>query len=239
MEQRTRQLRWVCYHFPLFSSEPVLDIGCGNGINLKFFGTGSIGLDGNEEYIREFPERNIKVLKWTFDEDINGFLKARGEGNRFRCVCCLNVMEHVLSPHLHLLNMRRCLEDGGYLFLSIPLARVRLHEVLKLLTPKRLSKFWGGYLQDDHVNFWVPKTFDLTVKYAGFSIVKRYYGGVARNFSRLAILNSVLGEASPTYGVVCRRIKDWNYRQKSSVVKVLREDGFLQWKEFIRKEHGD
>jgi hypothetical protein len=44
-------------------------------------------------------------------------------------------------------------------------------------------------------------------------------------------LNFVSNRITPTYGVVARKIAGWNYRDKSSVAKVLDENGLMRFKD--------
>ena len=233
MKGCSRQINWFINSYPSATREPVLDVGCGDAASLKYFGAGSVGLDGDDRYSVE--NEDWQVYKWVFDQDISATLLSAKELAKFKFVCCLNTLEHALSPHLHLLNLRRVLVDGGYLYLTIPLARTKIYSLFKFLLPKKINKFWKGYLQSDHVNFWVPDTFDLTVEYAGFEIVKRYYGTVPYSLSGINWINKLLGRFSPTYGVVCKKIPGWNYKEKDSVWKRLNNDGFLEWVSRIEK----
>lgn len=83
-----------------------------------------------------------------------------------------NTFEHVLDPHLFLLNIHRAMPIDSFLYLIIPITHRFLYKMLKIFFPKFVSKKWKGFLQSDQVNFFTCDTLDLTVEYAGFRIIK-------------------------------------------------------------------
>ena len=219
----SRQIRWFLRRNPAASSQPVLDVGCGDGMLLEPFGAGSIGLTGELQSANLPVGVSHEILPYPFDRDVQDVLRDAGKPDRFPFVLCLNTLEHVMSPHQHLLMLRRSITDDGSLFLSVPVARPTLLAVLRRTTPTRISRFWGGYKQADHVNFWTPATFDLAAEYAGLEIIDRYYPIASWP-------KTLLRGITPTYGILCRKIPGWNYKDYGSVAKTLDEDGFLRWK---------
>jgi SAM-dependent methyltransferase len=161
------------------------------------------------------------ILKWTFEDDIRDTLESHGVANSFPFVVCTNMIEHVPSPWLTLLSLRRALSPEGVLFVGVPMSHPVIRRTLKAATPKRIWSRWKGYLQSDHINFFTPATFDLTVESAGFRILRRYSGGVPfRNLT-------------PSYGVACTPIPGWKLVDKDSVWKRLDDEGRVQWKSSI------
>jgi SAM-dependent methyltransferase len=218
----SRQLRWFLNAVPGAATQPVLDVGCGDGTHLASFGPGSLGLAGEAEFLTSDPSRTYEVIRYPFDRDVADVLRASGKPSHYPLLICMNTLEHVLSPHQHLLMLRRVMEDDSTLFLSVPVAQTAIFRLLDRFTPERLSRLWRAYLQKDHVNFWTAATFELTVNYAGFEIIKRYHNGPS--WLRLTAI-------SPTFGVLCRKIPHWNYEDWTSVKKTLDTEGHLRWKD--------
>ena len=96
--------------------------------------------------------------------------------------------------------------------------------MIKIFFPKFISKKFKGFLQSYHVNFFTCKTLDLTVEYAGFRIINHYYGVNMPVFKYLSRL------VTPTYGIICKKIDHWNYRNKPSVAKYLDKNEILRFK---------
>ena len=220
--KNTRQLDFLFHRFPSLKALPGVDLCCGDGKHLNSMVPGSIGIDFFQSPgLKLDPERPFHKLELE-DEFADTVAKMPTAPGWFMLV---NTFEHVLDPHLFLLKIRRAMPDDALFYLTVPIANTGAHKLLSRVMPGRVHRFWGGYLQHDHVNFFVPQTLDLTMQYAGFEIVDRYYGvGVPG-------LNFISNRITPTYGVVVKKITGWNYRNKSSVAKLLDDKGFMRFKD--------
>ena len=150
---RPRRVAFALRHFGL-GTKAVLDVGCGAGEHLVHFGPGSMGPELQERLVAEARARGLEVRQW----DVSRGLPADLAG-RFDAVWCSNFLEHVMSPHLFLLDCRQALRPGGLVIAVVPLTR-------------RLAFGpWRGHLAADHVSFFTSATLRLTVERAGYEMV--------------------------------------------------------------------
>ena len=95
--------------------EPMLDAGCGTGLNLASMPAGSTGIDLNP--------RNLALIRARLPQQIvvEGDVEAMPfDDASFATVVCTEVLEHVPYPEKALGEMRRVLEPGGLLIGSVP-----------------------------------------------------------------------------------------------------------------------
>jgi ubiquinone/menaquinone biosynthesis C-methylase UbiE len=94
---------------------PILDAGCGTGLNLRHLPTGSTGIDINP--------RNIELLRARLPDHhiVEGDVEALPfESGSFGTVLCTEVIEHIPDPSRALAEYRRVLQPGGVLIGSVP-----------------------------------------------------------------------------------------------------------------------
>ncbi len=192
----------------------VLDLGCGFGDLLAQCGTGSIGLEFNEERISRCRNRALRVIKWNFIDSFPGELA----GESFDVVLLSHFLEHVFSPHSILIGIRKFLRDNGRIFIHVPVV-----QRLGFLTEWRRDKQYGfhGFLYGDHVNFFTPVTLRLTCEYAGFRT--EYLGN-----PHLGIFSRVMLGIWPTVWYVGKIIRNFQYDGASC--KSLDDHGNIIWK---------
>lgn len=94
---------------------PILDAGCGTGLNLRHLPIGSTGLDINP--------RNVELLQTRLPKHtiVEGDVEALPfvDGS-FGSVLCTEVIEHIPDPTAALAEFRRVLQPGGVLIGSVP-----------------------------------------------------------------------------------------------------------------------
>ena len=94
---------------------PMLDAGCGTGLNLRHLPKGSTGIDINP--------RNVELLRTRLpshpvvEGDIEAMPFADGA---FGTVLCTEVLEHVPDPAAAIREFHRVLRPGGVLIGSVP-----------------------------------------------------------------------------------------------------------------------
>ena len=94
---------------------PILDAGCGTGLNLRHLPEGSVGVDINP--------RNIALLRQRLPNHtvIEGDVEALPfDDASFGTVLCTEVIEHIPDPSAALAEYRRVLRPGGVLIGSVP-----------------------------------------------------------------------------------------------------------------------
>ena len=96
-------------------NSPILDAGCGTGLNLRHLPQGSIGVDINP--------RNVELLRrrlpnhTVIEGDVEHLPFAIAS---FGTVLCTEVIEHIPDPAAALKEYRRVLRPGGVLIGSVP-----------------------------------------------------------------------------------------------------------------------
>ena len=94
---------------------PILDAGCGTGLNLARLPAGSVGLEINP--------RSVALLRKRLPRHtiVEGDIESMPFGNEsFATVVCTEVLEHVPSPESALSEIHRVLRPGGVLIGSVP-----------------------------------------------------------------------------------------------------------------------
>lgn len=126
------------------SGAPILDAGCGTGLNLRHLPKGSVGIDINP--------RNVALLKQRLPDhvviegDVEHLPFADGS---FGTVLCTEVIEHIPDPAAALAEYRRVLRPGGVLIGSVP-ARSMIWKLRFLSsTCPHSEPFHNEYLPDE------------------------------------------------------------------------------------------
>ncbi len=138
----------------------VLDIGAGQGhmTDALVRDNPSVGdvlcLDCSDYHKRILEEKSYKFR--AVDLDVYPYIKGK---ERFDTVLSCDVIEHLLSPYLHLVECYRLLQPGGYLILSTPQA----------------SKTGPSV---PHLYYFSPEGIDLLMRRVGFKDIRRIYNGV-------------------------------------------------------------
>lgn len=110
---RRRAVRKMLHRYG--AKAPMLDAGCGTGLNLASMPVGSVGLDMNP--------RNLELIRERLPQQkaIEGDVEAMPfPDGAFATVVCTEVLEHVPYPETALKEIRRVLEPGGLLIGSVP-----------------------------------------------------------------------------------------------------------------------
>ena len=153
---------------------PILDAGCGTGLNLRHLPVGSTGIDINP--------RNIELLKQRLphhnlvEGDVEALPFADGS---FGSVLCTEVIEHIPDPSAALAEYRRVLQPGGVLIGSVP-ARSAIWKLRFLSsTCPHSEPFHNEYLPDevrDMLTGW-------SIEHIGYSLLHFNVLFVARKAS--------------------------------------------------------
>lgn len=197
---QTRRVKFATKHWGLDKLK-TLDIGCGSGNELQYFGKGSVGLEGLRTKVETAKRKKLNAIQWNIMDPLPASFK-----NSFETVWCSNVFEHVLSPHRFLMEVRKVLIPEGLFIAIVPCTR----SILKI-------RPWTDYLAADHINFFTAKTLRLTVERAGFKIL--FLG--SPSFPHLPLrMAKWLTAIAPHFMVAARIIHPFQYPQKAHKILV-------------------
>lgn len=189
------------------NSERILDVGCGEGLFLKFLNKNNNletwGVEMNSE-IAEIAKINLdKVLVGDISEIINGI-----PNSYFDCISFNDVLEHMVNPYAVLADIRIKLKDNGVIICSIP--NVRYVRVLKDLLFKKQWKYENaGVLDRTHLRFFTKKSIIDMFNDLGYQLIKIKGINETKNWKFLFINILTLGFFS-----------DSRYIQFACVVKI-------------------
>lgn len=96
----------------------VLEVGCGNGLNLNFFkdlGFETYGTESNPVRVAECRSRGLRV----FPSDIDGF-KTVEHFAPFDFIYSSHVLEHVIDVDSHIRQVAAMLRQGGFVYVETP-----------------------------------------------------------------------------------------------------------------------
>jgi SAM-dependent methyltransferase len=123
---------------------PILDAGCGTGLNLRHLPKGSVGIDINP--------RNVELLQHRLPDhvvlegDVENLPFADGS---FGTVLCTEVIEHIPEPAAALAEYRRVLQPGGVLIGSVPARSLVWRLRFLSSTCPHSEPFHNEYLPDE------------------------------------------------------------------------------------------
>jgi SAM-dependent methyltransferase len=145
--------------YPYLKEKRVLDIGCSDGLYLKYFKVGSVGLEQMKELSGRAKELGHEVINGSIMESLPHL-----ESNSCEAVFFSHVMEHLDSPLRALQEINRILINGGYLILGLP-------------TEKNLFRFIlrKDYFNGTHVYAFSVRNAKKLLEVTGFETLKVFY----------------------------------------------------------------
>jgi len=154
-----------------FASSRILDIGCGDGANLRYLvdipGATVFGIDNNLLRLQR-AQKNSNEQAFLVLADI---LKTNFIADCFDIVLCNHVLEHIEKDFEVLVNINRLLKPGGLLILGTPNEGAWMWQLdYKIIEPWILKTI-------DHVHFYTAKSLSELVQRAGFKIEEIKYMG--------------------------------------------------------------
>jgi SAM-dependent methyltransferase len=211
-----RRLRYGLDHHDL-GIKAVLDVGCGYGQGLRFFGRGSMGIDNEQEAVAFAQALGFDAHCAAIDDpDLADLIP----NERFEAVWCCDVLEHVTAPHTALIQLRRVLQTGGKLFIRVPIIPRSL--ILGAAQRVALRAFYGWgphyglpYEAADHVNAFTPQTLAFMLQRSGFDVVGRETTLTTLPLARQAA-NTLLRNSANTMMLIAQRRDSWGYHPTKS-----------------------
>ncbi len=194
--EKSKTFERIVNNFEL-NTKKVLDLGCGFGEHLSFFGKGSVGITTKNEEIGVGLKRGLVIKKGNVE-----FLEEIIETNNyFDIIWANNILEHLLSPHSFLMKLKKVSSERTILILGVP--------VIPILS--FLAKFnrFRGSLADAHTGFYNKETLILTIEAAGWSIkeIRPFY------FDNY-FLDKIIAFISPFFYVIAEDKRDFVYSTK-------------------------
>jgi 2-polyprenyl-3-methyl-5-hydroxy-6-metoxy-1,4-benzoquinol methylase len=123
------------------SGKSVIDVGCGNGMLLKFLADNfAVSSQTGMEYAEAAVEvaKKVNPAATYIVHDIN-----TPYPERYEAVVSTEVLEHILHPVKAFGNLLALVQVGGVLFITVPNGRI--------------DTFAG------HINFWSPESWDVFI----------------------------------------------------------------------------
>ncbi|MBI2085869.1 class I SAM-dependent methyltransferase [Candidatus Daviesbacteria bacterium] len=117
MSQAVWYNQWTVKKFESFLKGDILEVGCGIGnftLFLKKYGNVR-AIDINENYLKQSAEGGLKI---GFGDIEKG--KYFFGDQKFDCIVCLNVLEHISNDRAAIKNIAGLLKKDGNLILLVP-----------------------------------------------------------------------------------------------------------------------
>ena len=99
--KKSRVFRMILDKFDL-KNKKVLDLGCSSGEYPVNFGTGSLGITTDDEEVFFGKINSLNIVKGSAEFLDESNIKREG----FEVIWANNLLEHLLSPHLFLVNLK-------------------------------------------------------------------------------------------------------------------------------------
>ncbi len=181
--------------FPSSSKFPkLLDVGCGIGDWLTLFndmGFDAQGIDLNQRVIDVAAGRGLKVECRRIEE-------LADDGKRFNIVVLSQVLEHVLEPKEVLIKIRKILEPGGKLFVSVPNLNSRWRMIFK--------KYWINWYMPFHIFHFTKRSILNILIDCGFKVER-----VSCYTPPTWWISSVMVRLFDRYGQPNKKLNKWWY----------------------------
>lgn len=145
----------------LVEHDKILDVGCALGVLLSMLdkdGFETYGVDISRFAISEAKKRTKAALQ-IFDVNQN----FSYQDNSFAAVFAIDIIEHLESPARFLLETKRVLKKGGYLFIHTP--------NINSFFEKIFGKNWFGYKDKTHLYLFNRKSLRFIVEQSGYKII--------------------------------------------------------------------
>lgn len=143
---------------PYLSNKFILDIGCSNGLYLKYFKQ-AVGIEQIEVLANEAEIYGHRIINSDLLHGLSLLADISFEGVFFS-----HVMEHVDSPIICLREINRVLIPGGCLVLGLPTERNFFRDIMRM-----------DYFNGTHLYSFSIKNAIKLLKETNFKVVKIYF----------------------------------------------------------------
>jgi 2-polyprenyl-3-methyl-5-hydroxy-6-metoxy-1,4-benzoquinol methylase len=166
-----------------------LDVGCSTGHFVEAAAQAGIeaeGIDASPRAVELARARGLKAFH------------AQGEDfqppNQYDTITAFDVIEHTRDPGAFLSGLRRWIDPGGTLILTLP-------DVASIYPRLLMRRHWFYYAPNDHLFYFTPRTIAQLLVRHGFSVRR-----ITRAYKPLTLdyIVSQLPHFNPTLGRVVR-----------------------------------
>ena len=151
----------------------ICDIGCGNADlldDLKALGYRVVGVEPSEDARRRATAKGIDVFAGYAEA-----LPAEVKGRSFDGVIMSSVLDSCYDPFEALRNAADLLDQGGYLFITVP-----NH---KAILSRRSGPPWFHGDAGRHLSFFTPRSLALSVERLNLKLIRLFYMGYVSAFA--------------------------------------------------------
>lgn len=189
------------------TARTILDVGCGEGS----FGAVLKEKLGAEVWGIELLPVEGEVAKTRLDTVLVGeveLLLSSVPDNKFDCIVCNDVLEHLVDPYSVITAFKSKLTKDGVIVFSLP--NVRYFSNLKeLLVDKDWQYKDEGILDRTHLRFFTKKSIERMFTEFGYEFVK-YHGISPLSSWKFSLLNAL----------TLNSLADARYLQNAGTVRV-------------------
>jgi len=154
----------------------ILDLGCSDGAlghALKTHGVGRVV--AGVEFSSPLAERARERLDLVLHCDLNRPESLDDlQGQRFDCVICADVLEHLQQPDELLQRLRRHLEPDAHLIVSLPNIR-HVSAFASIYLGGRFPRRTRGIFDDTHLRWFTIRDGRHLLESAGFAVERTTY----------------------------------------------------------------
>jgi 2-polyprenyl-3-methyl-5-hydroxy-6-metoxy-1,4-benzoquinol methylase len=113
--------------YPYLRDKRVLDIGCSDGLYLRYLSKDSQGIEQVPVLAEVGRKKGLNITNGDLAQTIRQLRDEAFEG-----VLCSHIMEHIDSPVLMLREIHRLLESTGTLVLGLPIEKNIYRDLLRM-----------------------------------------------------------------------------------------------------------
>ena len=151
----------------------ILEVGCGNGVNLSIFaalGHETVGVEPDTKALEQARNDGHIVYPGTAE-----VLPSEVVKDRFDVVIFMHVLEHCMDPSLAVKNVVGIMKPGGKLVAEVPNN--------ECLGATRFGELWHWLDVPRHLNFFTTDSLSTLVSVAGLDVKSLGFRGYCRQFS--------------------------------------------------------
>ncbi len=141
----------------------ILDVGCGSAITYKGKNFNVTGIEIVPE-IAKFAKENISSVI------VGNVEKLPLKNCSFDCIIFGDILEHLKDPWSLLIEIKRFLNENGFVIASIP--NLQYYKIVRKILKDKFHYEEYGILDIDHLRFFTLSTIKEMFKNAGFKIIK-------------------------------------------------------------------